>query len=266
LIWSLISQLTDLTCKKIGYHVREYNKIYVFTVATFADDTALLATNSDPALASQQLQYHLYLLQEWCDKWKIKINHTKSSQITFTTKRTNCPPVTINNIQIPVQKEVKYLGLYLDQKLSWQKHIKTKRQHLNLKVQQISWLLGRKSKLSLENKILVYKCILKPIWTYGIKLLGCTEPLNTKVLQRFQSNVLRSIANAPWYISNLTLHRGLQIQFITEEIKKYFTLYHSRLIRHENNQVTELSSLLHVKRRLRRQWPSDLIVEREEEE
>jgi hypothetical protein len=34
--------------------------------------------------------------------------------------------------------QVKYLGLYLDQKLTWQKHIKTKRQHLNLKVQQMS--------------------------------------------------------------------------------------------------------------------------------
>jgi hypothetical protein len=32
------------------------------TTATFADDTALQATNSDPALASQQLQYHLDLL------------------------------------------------------------------------------------------------------------------------------------------------------------------------------------------------------------
>jgi hypothetical protein len=32
---------------------------------------------------------------------------TKSSQITFTTKRTNCPPATINNIQISVQKRSK---------------------------------------------------------------------------------------------------------------------------------------------------------------
>jgi hypothetical protein len=134
------------------------------TIATFADDTALLATNSDPALTTQQLQYHLDLLQEWSDTWKIKINQTKSSKITFTTKRTNCQPVTINNIQIPVQKEVKYLGLYLDQKLTWQKHIKTKCQQ-NLRVLQMSWLLGRKSKLSLENKIQVYKCILKPNWT-----------------------------------------------------------------------------------------------------
>jgi hypothetical protein len=107
-----------------------------------ADDTALLAIDSDPALASQKLPQHLDLLQEWFDKWKIKINQTKSSKITFTTKRTNCPPATINNIQIPVQTEVKYLGLYLDQKLTSQKHIKTKRQQLNLKVRQMTWLLG----------------------------------------------------------------------------------------------------------------------------
>jgi hypothetical protein len=88
--------------------------IYEFTIATFADDTALLATNSDLVLASQQLQYQLELIQEWCDKWKIKITQTKSSQITFTPKRMNCSPVTINNIQIPVQEEVKYRGLYLD--------------------------------------------------------------------------------------------------------------------------------------------------------
>jgi hypothetical protein len=83
----------------------------------------------------------------------------------------------------------------------------------------MSWLLGQKSKLSLENKILVYKCILKPIWMYGIQLWGCTKPSNMKVLQGFQSNVLRTITNAPWYVSNLTLHRDLQIPFVTEEIK-----------------------------------------------
>jgi hypothetical protein len=72
--------------------------------------------------------------------------------------------------------------------------------------------------------------------------------------------------NAQWYVWNLTLHRDLHIPFVTEEIKKYFTINHSRLIRYENNQVTELSNALHVKRRLRGQRPSDLIVEREGEE
>jgi hypothetical protein len=126
----------------------------------------------------------------------------------------------------------------------------------------MSWLLGRKSKLSLENKTLIYKCILKPNWTYGIQLWVCAEPSNKKIIQRLQSNALCTITNAPWYVSNFTLHNDFQIPFITEEIKIYSTIYCNRLIGHENSYVTELSSPLNVKR----QWPSDLKDQREEEE
>jgi hypothetical protein len=39
----------------------------------------------------------------------------------------------------------------------------------------------------------------------------------------------------------------------------------NRLIGHENSYVTELSNSLKVRRRLKRQWPSDLKDQREEE-
>jgi len=32
------------------------------------------------------------------------------------------------------------------------------------------WILGSKSQLSIESKLLLYKTILKPIWTYGVQL------------------------------------------------------------------------------------------------
>jgi hypothetical protein len=130
----------------------------------------------------------------------------------------------------------------------------------------MSWLLGRKPKLSLENKTLIYKCILKPIWTYGIQLWGYVKSSNTIIIQRLQSKVLRTITNAPWYVSNFTLHNDLQIPFITEEIKKYSTMSYNRLIGHENSYVTELSNPLNVRRKLKRQRPSDLKDQREEEE
>lgn len=103
------------------------------TTATFADDTAILATSSDPLLASQYLQNHLDLFEQWATSWKITINQTKSIQTTFTNRKAICSQVSIHNIPIPVQSEVKYLGLHLDQKLTWQKHIKTKRQQMNIK-------------------------------------------------------------------------------------------------------------------------------------
>jgi hypothetical protein len=48
------------------------------------------------------------------------------------------------------------------------------------------------------------------MWKYGIQLWGCTKPSNTKIIQRFQSKVLRLITNAPWYVSNLNLHKKLR--------------------------------------------------------
>jgi hypothetical protein len=60
------------------------------------------------------------------------------------------------------------------------------------------WLLGQKSQLSTTNKLLLYKTILKPFWTYGIQLWGTASTSNIEILERFQSKVLRMIVDAPW--------------------------------------------------------------------
>jgi hypothetical protein len=105
--------------------------------------------------------------------------------------------IELHNFHIPIKQEDKYLQLHLNKKLKWQTHIKAKRRQLELKVRNMNWLINKKSQLSLENKITIYKAITKPVWTYGIELLGCSKPSNTKILQTFQSKTLRKLANAP---------------------------------------------------------------------
>ena len=104
----------------------------------------------------------------------------------------------------------KYLGMHLDSKLTWREHITKKRKQLDLKTREINWLIGKNSPLSLENKLLIYKTVLKPIWTYGIALWGCASKSNISVIQRYQSKLLRTITNAPWYVTNQTLHSDLR--------------------------------------------------------
>jgi hypothetical protein len=87
-------------------------------IATFADDTAILASNEDPQTPAQSLQTHLNQLETWLNTWRVKVNETKSAHVTFTNRRTVCPAVTINGTQLPVTNKVKYLGLILDQKLT----------------------------------------------------------------------------------------------------------------------------------------------------
>jgi hypothetical protein len=52
--------------------------------ATFADDTAVIATDYDPATASQKLQASLLEIQSWLNTWRMKANETKSVHVTFT--------------------------------------------------------------------------------------------------------------------------------------------------------------------------------------
>lgn len=229
-------------------------------VATFADDTAIMSSHTDPVVATEKLQNHLNLIDNWFKKWKIKVNNTKSTQITFTNRRTTCPQVSINNAPIPIKNEVKYLGLHLDEKLTWKTHIKAKKQQLNMKLRQMYWLMGKRSQLALENKLTLYKAILKPVWTYGIELWGCSKPSNTKILQTFQSKTLRMIANAPWYISNQTIHDDFGIPFIKDIIRPHATRYNQRNAIHSNRLISELADRPVVERRLRRLWPEDLVV------
>jgi hypothetical protein len=119
----------------------------------------------------------------------IRLSQTKSVHMTFTTRRDTCPLGHINDEQITQENHVKYLGRHLDRRLTWHTHTFPKRKQLGLSLPKMYWLLGRKSKLSIKNKLLIYKVILKPIWTYGIQLLGTTSNSNIEILKRLQSSL-----------------------------------------------------------------------------
>jgi hypothetical protein len=85
-------------------------------------------------------------------------------------------------------------------KLRWKVHVKKKREELGLKYRQMFWLTGRISALTMDIKLVLYKQILKPVWTYGIQLWGCIKSSNIAIIQRFQNKVFRAIVDAPWYV------------------------------------------------------------------
>jgi hypothetical protein len=83
-------------------------------------------------VASQKLQTNLLTIQNWFKKLRMKANESKSIHITFITPRETCLLVHRNNVQIPQEEDVKFLGLYLDRRLTWHKHIFTERKQLGI--------------------------------------------------------------------------------------------------------------------------------------
>lgn len=220
--------------------------------ATFADDTAILASSKDPHEASRSLQKSLDMIEQWLMKWRIKASVSKSTHATFALRKGDCPSVSMGTHTLPHSDSVKYLGMHLDRRLTWRTHLQKKRDELNLRYRNLLWLLGRKSVLSTANKLLIYKVILKPIWTYGIQLWGSACKSNISIIQRAQNNILRNLSDAPWFLMTTELHSQLEMNTVMEEIIHNSAKYKKRLTRHPNPLATQLTTISYPKR-LRRQ-------------
>lgn len=177
--------------------------------------------------------------------------------MTFSLRAENCPPVNFNNQTLEHVSDTKYLGIHLDRRLTWKKHLWNKRKQLGLKLRNYYWLIGKKSSLSLENKLLIYKTVLKPIWTYGIQIWGSASTSNINMIERFQTKTLRMITNAPWYVPNEVILDDLKMPSVKEEILRYSQNYHKRLSVHPNPLAVRLLSSV-ITRRLKRHKPQDL--------
>jgi len=57
---------------------------------------------------------------------------------------------------------------------------------------------------------------------YAMQLWGRTSNSNIEILQRFQNIILRIIVDAPWYVTNDSLHQDLNVR---DEIRRYSRRY-----------------------------------------
>lgn len=140
----------------------------------------------------------------------------------------------------------------LGQTINLEQSHKKKRDELNLKFKNLYWLLGRRSVLSVDNKLLIYNSILKPIWTYGIPLWGSAAKSNIMCLQRAQNNVLKAICNPPWFIKTSEVHDYLGVPTVQEEIASYKMKYKLRLANHPNSLASNLLDPSNLTHRLKR--------------
>jgi hypothetical protein len=150
--------------------------------------------------------------------------------------------------------------MMLDAKIRWKPHVKEKKkEELELKYRKMYWLMGRYSALSVNNKLMLYQQVLKPIWTYGIHLWCCTSQSNRNIIQRFQNRVIRRIVDAPWYIRNDNLHKDLDMETVDSIIRKYAQSHEQRLHRHINVEALQLLNNGSLVRRLKRTKPFELV-------
>jgi uncharacterized protein YeeX (DUF496 family) len=143
----------------------------------------------------------------------------------------------------------------LNVRLTWKAHLKKKKDELEIRRTPL-WLIGRRSQMTIDNKLLIYKQILRPEWRNGAQLWRFSKLSN--IIQRFQNKVLRGIVDAPWYVRNSDLHRDLNIESVIDIIKKMEQNHESRLHNHPNTEAIQLLNYREATRRLNRTKPLEL--------
>ncbi|GFU03274.1 putative RNA-directed DNA polymerase from transposon X-element [Trichonephila clavipes] len=93
---------------------------------------------------------------------------------------------------------------------------------------------GRNSPLSLENKVILYKQVLRPIITYASPVWGAAAATHMKKIQVIQNKILRLITNAPWYVRNDVIHYDLHMEPISSYITKLARNVFRSIENHDN--------------------------------
>ena len=189
-------------------------------ILTFADDTAIRVRHRNPETAATLLQKHITKIKNWLQNKQIKVNISKCNHITFTLRKGKTPDIQLNGAHIAQTKQIKYLRIHLDTHLTWKHHIKSIINRIHGKRKQMYWSTNRKSKLSIMNKLNIYKTIIKPIWTYGVPLWGTVAMSHINKIEIEQAKILRTIVNAPWYVRTKFQQSKRKFPDMQKSIKK----------------------------------------------
>ncbi|GFU36339.1 putative RNA-directed DNA polymerase from transposon X-element [Trichonephila clavipes] len=90
------------------------------------------------------------------------------------------------------------------------------------------------SPLSLENKVIFYKQVLRPVITYGSPVLGTAAATHMKKIQVIQNKILRVMTNAPWYVRNDVIHNDLHMEPISNYITRLSRNVFKSIESHDN--------------------------------
>jgi hypothetical protein len=137
-----------------------------------------------------KLETYLQQLFHYFKTWKIVVNTAKTEAIFFTLrKKLEIPSslLKIKNHQINWSDRVKYLGLLLDKRLTFNKHVEFIINKVSNAVKCMYPLINRKSSLNTKNKILLYKVGIRPILTYGAPVFSTAAKTHLKKIQTTQN-------------------------------------------------------------------------------
>ena len=164
----------------------------------FADDTCITYSARKIKSLETVLNHDLKILSDWLKANRLSLNAKKSKLIIFKSKRKLIPSesfsIKVNGFKLEPTDNVKYLGLYLDQNLSFDYHIN----QLSKKLSRSNGILSKlRHFTSKETLISVYYSLFYSHILYGCPVWSLTALYNINYISILQKKCIRIINFLP---------------------------------------------------------------------
>ena len=184
------------------------NATSYFESILYADDTYLINTsiNLNDQNEINNLNLELSKISEWLTTNKLTLSVPKTKYCLFTTRNKSISSikVTINNEQIQKVPEFSFLGVTLNENMSWRSHI----DKISNKISRIIGLLcKRKHILPLFTLKTLYSSLILPHLNYGNLAWGS----DTSHVFKLQKKAIRQITNSKFNAHTEPLFKSLEL-------------------------------------------------------
>jgi hypothetical protein len=207
-----------------------------YQMLCFADDTNMLHVGADLNLLIPEINSSLKKINDWFSFNKLSLNISKTNLMIFHYSRKKIPGtipiIEIDNQPLNRVESCKFLGVYIDQNLSWKVHLRVKANQ----IAKVNGTLCRlKNQLPSHSLKSIYTSLILPHLNYGTTAWGNSNSQELKRIKTLQKKSIRIITHSKFRSHSGPLFKQLKLLYVEDLFKLncckiYHKLYHRFII------------------------------------
>ena len=204
----------------------------------FADDTCIFTFDINIAKLSSSINKELNMLHEWLKANKLLVNTSKTNFSIFVPSKnslTSTGTISMGD-ELARAEEIKYLGVKIDEKLSWSSHVNKVKSEI---IKFSSIFAKLRHSVPKQCLLTLYDSLVTSKIGYGLEAYGTAATKKLNELQVLQNRILKIIHFKDRKYSTNHLHKELNIVKIDDlyRIKILKMMHHVHFSKYKLPQV-----------------------------
>lgn len=148
----------------------------------YADDICIWASSSSIQILQAQLQNGLDIIEKFLKERGMDLSVEKSVVLPFTRKRIEEFKLVSHGRNLEMVREHRFLGITLDQSLTWTKHVNALETRINRVIHALRCIAGTKWGASTSAMLQLHGALVRQAITYSLPILhGLSKTLDNRL-------------------------------------------------------------------------------------